>query len=267
VTDFDSLMATAEAPKGRRRRGWAWIVVLVVFIGLVVGAWFLVDSVSRSLVASAVQSGVNQKLNMPADHEVDVQIEGAMIPQLIKGSFDDVTVSSDGVPVNGTTADVTVHAQDIAYRGDVGQMSSGTAVVTLDENQLRGMLGQIDGIPVSSIGLKAPNVTATTSITLFGQSLKLGLAMTPTAKNGALVLTPATITLGGSEVSASDLKSRFGSLADSILAPRTVCLADKLPKGLTLTAVKVAGDTLVADLKIAPDLAVDSALQQKGTCS
>jgi hypothetical protein len=265
VTELDGLVETTVASERRRRR-WPWLIVLAVFVGLLVGAWFLVDSVSRGLVTSAVQTAVNQKLRLPADHKVDVEISGMMIPQLIKGSFDDMIVSSDGVPVNGTTLDVTVRAHDIQYRGDMGQMSAGTAVVTMNQNQLRGMLGQVDGIPVSSIGLKAPDVTASTSVSLFGQSLKLGLAMKPSAKAGALVLAPDTITIGGSKTSAADLKSRFGSLADSILAPRTVCMADKLPKGLTLSAVKVAGDTLVADLTIAPNLAVDSTLQQRGTC-
>jgi hypothetical protein len=215
-----------------------------------------------------VRSAVIQKLSLPADQPVDVEIEGMVIPQLIGGTFHDVRVSSADVPIGGTQADVSVQLNEVEYRGDApGKMSAGKATVTLTEAQLRSLAGGIDGIDPSSLALKEPDVTASTQLSLFGASVDVGIALQPSAKSGALVLTPASFTVGSGTLNASDLTSRFGSLADAITKPRSICIADKLPAGVTLTGVQVSGSTLVADFAINGDLAVDSTLQQKGTCS
>ncbi|HKT57172.1 MAG TPA: LmeA family phospholipid-binding protein [Microbacterium sp.] len=252
----------------RRRRRWPWLVALLVVAGLLVAAWFLADSVARDVATSAVRTAVIQKLRLPADQKVDVDIEGMVIPQLIEGTFHDVRVASDGVPVGGTTADVTVRLNDIEYRGDTpGKMASGSAVVTVGQQQLRSLLDGADGIPASSLVLRAPHVTASTKVTVFGTAVPIGIAMTPTAKAGALVLRPDSFTVGSARMTAAALSGRFGSLVDGITRSRSVCIANRLPAGVSLTAVKVSGASLVADLAIDGDLAVDSALQQKGSCS
>jgi hypothetical protein len=259
------MMTTDTSP---RRRRWPWVVALLVVIGLLVVAWFVADSLARGLVTTAVRSAVIQKLSLPADQPVDVEVEGMVIPQLVGGTFDNVQVSSADVPIGSTHADVAVQLNDVEYRGATpGKMSAGTATVTLDEQQLRSLASGIDGIDPSSLGLKEPDVTATTTLSLFGASVDVGIALQPSAKAGALVLTPASFTVAGATLNASDLANRFGSLADPITKPRTICIADKLPAGVTLTGVQVSGATLVTHFAINGDLAVDSKLQQKGTCS
>jgi len=252
----------------RRRRRWPWLVALLVVAGLLVAAWFLADSVARDLTTSAVRTAVIQKLKLPADQKVDVDIEGMVIPQLIGGTFHDVRVASDGVPVGGTTADIAVRLNDVEYRGDTpGKMASGTAVVTVGQDALRSLFSSVDGIPASSLTLKAPDVTATTRLSVLGTTVPIGIAMTPSATSGALVLRPASFTVGSATMTASALSERFGSLVDGITRSRRVCIADRLPAGVSLTAVRVSGASLVADLAIDGDLAVDGALQQKGVCS
>jgi len=259
-------MTTMEAP--RRRRRWPWFVALVVVLGLLVVAWFIADSLIRGLVTTAVRAGVVQQLGLPADQQVDVEIEGMMVPQLVGGTFHDVTVSSDDVALDGTAADVSVQLNDVEYRGDTpGKMASGTAVVTFDQAQLQSLLQNVDGLPTSSVGLKEPDITATVSLSVFGAKVPVGVAMEPSASNGALVLTPQSFSVAGATMTAADVSSRFGSLAGALTQPRSICIADRLPAGVTLTGMKVAGDTLVADLSINGDLAVDTSLQQKGTCS
>jgi hypothetical protein len=260
------MMTTDASP---RRRRWPWVIALLVVVGLLVAAWFIADSLARGVVTSAVRSAVIQKLGLPQDQPVDVQIDGMVIPQVVGGTFHDVQVSSDNVPVAGTTADVAVTLHDVDYRGSTaGKMSAGTATVVLTEAELRALAGNgIDGVKPSSIGLAEPDVTASFQLSLFGASVDVGVALQPSAKAGALVLTPSTFTVGEAKMSAADLSKRFGSLAASAAKPRTVCIADKLPKGMTLTGAKVSGSTLVTDFAIDGDLAVDSALQQKGSCS
>lgn len=259
------MMTTDTSP---RRRRWPWFVALLVVVGLLVVAWFIADALARGFVTTAVRTAVVQKLDLPADQPVDVEIEGMVIPQLIGGTFHDVRVASADVPIGGTQADVAVHLTDVEYRGDTpGQMTDGSATVTLTEAELRSLADGVDGVDPSSIGLAEPNVTASTKLSLFGASIDIGIALRPSAKSGALVLTPASFTVGGATLSAADLADKFGSLAAPVTESRSICIADKLPAGVTLTGTHVSGSTLVADFAIAGDVAVDSTLQQKGTCS
>ena len=128
-----------------------------------------------------------------------------MLPQLIRGSLDDVTISSDDVELDAFAGDVTVHAQDIAIRGDAGA-GSASATVVLDEEQLRTLLSTVENFPTESLGLAEPNLTMSTELSLFGITLPVGVALTPSAVDGAIVLTPASLQLAGSDISAAALE-------------------------------------------------------------
>jgi len=81
------------------------------------------------------------------------------------------------------------------------------------------------------------------------------------------VLTPASLQVGGAEVSAEELQDRFGRIADGVLRDWDVCVAEYLPAGVTLTSVAVEGETLVAGFDIDGGIASDPALQENGTCA
>src|SRR6478609_1850844 len=102
----------AEAAPKRRRRAWPWIVALIVVVGLAVAAWFAGEWIAREVVTKTIREQVITQLSLPADQQVDVTVEGAVLPQLIRGSLDDVTISSDDVELEAFSGDVTVHAQD-----------------------------------------------------------------------------------------------------------------------------------------------------------
>lgn len=255
---------TRAAPK-RRRRVWPWIVALVVLVGLVVGAWFVAESYAREVVTATIREQVITQLSLPADQQVDVVVKGAVLPQLIVGTLQDVTISSDDVQLQSFAGDVTVHAQDIAIRGETGG-GTATATVVLDEEQLRTLLATVENFPVESLGLSAPDLEFSTDLSLFGITLPVGVALTPTAAEGDIVLTPASVQLAGSDISATDLKARFGGLADTVLRDWTICIAQYLPAGATLTAIEVTGNEVVADLDISPAIVTDPTLQEVGTC-
>lgn len=263
----EALMIAGEPEhEPRRRRVWPWIVAFVIVAGLAVAAWFAADLIARQVITGVVREGVRTQLSLPADQQIDVELAGAVVPQLISGSFDEVTISSDDVEFGGVTGDVTVAARDVAVSTDFS-MSGATATVALDEAQLRTLLSSVDGFPADTVALAEPNVTMSVELQFFGAGIPVGVGLTPSAAEGDIVLTPDALQVGGSTVSADALRQQFGALADAVLRDWNVCIADQLPAGLTLTDVDVTGGELVADFDVDARIATDPALRANGTCA
>lgn len=256
--------ANAPQPKNRRRV-WPWVVALVVVAGLAVAAWFAGEWIARDIVTKTIRDQVITQLALPADQEIDVVVEGAVLPQLIRGSLDEVTISSDDVALEAFVGDVTVHARDIALRDDSGAAEA-SATVVLDEAQLRTLLSTLQGFPTESLGLEEPNVTIATELSFFGVALPIGVALTPSAVDGDIVLSPASLQVAGGEITAEDLSARFGAVANAVLRDWTICIAEYIPAGVELSDIAVNGDEVIADLDVDGRIVSDAALQEMGAC-
>lgn len=262
-----------EAPTPPRRRHWPWLVALVVVVALAVAAWFAGEAIARGIVERTVRDQVEQRLDLPADQRIEVDIPGQVLPQLIAGRLDAVTISGDDVPLSTAAGqggadlvgDVVVHASGVPVRGE-GEIADATASVTLDQTQLQRLLASVDGFPASTVTLAEPDVEVTTQLQVLALSVPVGIGLAPSAAGGALVLTPRTLQVAGAEVSADDLVDRFGAIARTVVRDWDVCVAGDLPAGVTLEGVRVAGQTLVADFAVDGGILHDPALQQKGTC-
>ncbi|TDN88507.1 DUF2993 domain-containing protein [Microbacterium sp. BK668] len=256
---------TAPPEPRRRRRAWPWILAAAIVIGLAVAAWFLGESIARGIVEKTIRDQVVTSLALPADQEVDVEVAGTVIPQLVAGTLDDVTVSSDDVSFGEFSGDVTVHATGIGIRGEP-EADAATATVRLDENELKALLAGVQDFPVDSLSLASPDLAVSTELQFLGIAVPIGVSLTPSAADGDIVLTPSSLQVAGAEVSADDLTSRFGAIADTVLKDYTVCIAQYIPAGLTLTQVQVDGDHVVADFDVDGRIASDPALRENGTC-
>jgi hypothetical protein len=263
LPDWAQFDQPADPP--RRRRRWGWLVALIVVIALLVGAWFAAEAIARQVVTGIVRDQVRSQLALPADQPIDVEIPGTLVPQLIGGTLNEITVSSPDVAIQQFEGDVSVTARDVPIR-DATAISGADAVVRLDQEQVRGLMSTVEGFPSESLGLAAPNVTMATDLQLFGVAIPVGAALTPSAVEGDIVLTPASVRLGENEVTADALREQFGGLADTVLRDWTVCIAQYLPAGATLTGVAVEGAELVATFDIAGGILSDPALQANGTC-
>lgn len=257
-------------PAGRERtrtrvRVWPWVTVLIV-AALAVGAWFAGEWLARQLVADRIRGAIVAELDLPDSQVVDVEVAGAVIPQLIGGRLDDVTVASDDVVIGSFGGDVRVRALGVPIRGDA-PAGGGTATVRVDEAQLRTLLGTVDGFPSDAVGIDDPNVTASMAIDVVGASVDVGVALTPSVSAGDLVLSPASVSLGGAEVTAQALRDRFGAVVDPVLKDWPVCVASQLPAGISLTGATVSGDTLRAEFDIDGAIFVDPALREAGRCT
>lgn len=257
----------ASTPPQRRRRGaWPWFVGFAIVALLAVAAWFAAEAIARQVVIGVVRDQVRTQLALPDAQPIDVGLVEPVLPQLIGGTLTELTVSSEDVVLGSVEGDMSVVARGVPVRGS-DDIAGAEGTLVLDEEQLRVLLSGVQGFPADSLGLAAPNITATTDLTIFGATVAVGAALTPSASGGDLVLSPASLQLGGAEVSADELQDRFGRIADGVLRDWDVCVAEYLPAGVTLTSVAVAGETLVAGFDIDGGIANDPALQESGTCA
>ena len=106
--------APASAPGApTRRRRWPWLVALLAVAALVVGAWFAGEYIARGIVERTIRDQLITHLDLPVDQQIDVDIPGQILPQLISGRLDSLTVSSADVPFRGLSGDVVVRATGI----------------------------------------------------------------------------------------------------------------------------------------------------------
>jgi hypothetical protein len=257
-----------ERPHQRRRRSpWPWIIVLVIVIALVIGAAVGAEAIARGVVQGGVRTLVASQVQVPAGQQIDVEVEGLVLPQLISGTLDEITVSAPDVELGPITGDVNVTARGVPIRADA-PAEGGTATVRLDQAQLRQLLTNIDGFPADTVAIASPYVTASTELNLFGASIPVGLALTPGATDGRLTLNPASFQVAGAEVAADALRAQFGGIADAVLREWSICIADQLPSALTLTSVEVdSTNEVVATFDVDGRVVTDRSLLQSGTCA
>ena len=248
-----------------RRRGRRVVIGLAVAVVLLVAAVAAGEWLARDLVHTAVRERAVAALGAPADTEIDVDVPGSLLLQLATGTIGEATVSSPDLRTDRLSGAVSVTFHDLALR-DGPASAGGTATVSLDAAQLRALASTVDGVPADTLGLAAPDVTASVELGLFGVSTTFGLALTPSAADGDLVLTPSAVTLGDAELTAEQVRDRFGRLADPLVRGWHVCIADSLPALLVLSGVDVVGDRLEARFDIAPGPLTEEALAAKGTC-
>jgi hypothetical protein len=92
------------------------------------------------------------------------------------------------------------------------------------------------------VGLDEPDVTMSMDLSFFGVTFPIGVSLTPGASElEELVLTPSSLQVAGVDVTSDELKRQFGILSNTVLRDWTVCIAQYIPAGITLTSVTVQG--------------------------
>lgn len=260
------VLAVPEEPK-KRRRVWPWLVAaaaaLVVILVVVV---VIIETVVRSTIESGIASQVRTGLELPADHPLDVSIEGPLTLQLLTGSLDELRLSSDDVPLGPTTADVEVTLQGVSTTAPY-TVGAGVATVTLDQSEVAALTDSVAQIDILELTLEDPAIVVGTELSLFGFGIPVSLSLVPSAQAGELVLQPESLQVSGLAVTADGVREQFGSIADPILQDWQICVAQYLPAGATLTSASVTDDDLVATFDIDGRMLSDAALQQSGTCA
>ena len=228
-------------------------------------AWIAGEQVARGLIERTIREQAITRLDLAADHEIDVDLPGSVLLPLLAGSISSVRVASDDIPLGDASGDIVVEAKDVPVFGD-GDWSGAYATVTLDEPQLQRLLSSIDGFPAATVEIDAPDLAATFEIDALLARVPVGVALTPRAQGGDLVLTPTTFRVAGAEVSADAVLRQFGAIASTVVRDWEVCIADRLPAAVTLTDARVERGTVVARFEIDSAILREGAAREKGSC-
>lgn len=234
----------AEPP--RRRRG-PIIALIVVAAVLVLGviAFVVAEAFAKNYARDYVREKVIAVLGLSDDAEVDVDLgSGSIIVQALAGRVDTVDVDVPQVAFGELSGAVRFHAEGVPL-----DETAAVDVLRIDFAIGADDLAALGGDDAST----APNfefadgeVTLNSEFSLFGATIPLGLSLEPSAADGALVLTPTSVTIGSETFEAgSDDDSFLGSLVAGLLQPQTLCIASSVPQALVLADASVDDAELV----------------------
>lgn len=246
---------------GKPRARWPWVLllILVVLAALVVAAEFL----ARSILPGVVRGIVVDRLELPADQQLEVEVDGLLLPQLLSGRLDELQLSSESVTLGGVTGAVDVTATGVPLRG--GDLTEAQGTVRINQDQFTALVAGSD-VPIDEVTFAEPDVTASGSISVLGMAIPVALTVTPSADAGELVLTPVELRVAGLALNAAQIEDRFGGAAAQLTQPQRICIAEHLPAGLTVTALSISGATAVIDIEADGAIITDETLQKNGIC-
>ena len=257
-----------EGPK-KKRRGWLIaLIVAVVLLLLLVVAFFIADAVAKSYARDYVKERIIAVLGLPADAEVNVDLGGgSIILQALTGKVAQVDVDVPAVAFGELSGDATVHAEGVP-------LDSAAPVDSLDirfemtEENLAPLADNISGLELQSLTLEEPAIFAATEFDLFGFVLPISMGLEPGAQDGRVTFTPTTIRIDEDEYSAPELAENplFAALAGPLLQQQQLCVAQELPRALTITDVVVEGDRLVVSIDGDGAALGGPELSEPGTC-
>jgi hypothetical protein len=257
--------APTAVPPPRRRRRWPWVlgILVVVLAALVVGGEF----VARAVVAQQIRAQVITALKLPADQQLDVAVDGIVLPQLVAGRLDDVHLSTKSVAIGPITSAVKVDATGVPLRGGALGSATGTFRITADQLQAAVKAAAGESAPIDAVTIAGSDVKATGSVELFGATVPLALSLTPGAEGGELTFTPTSASIGALTVDPDTVASSpFGAALKPLFATQKVCIADRLPAGVHLGGLRVKDGVLVATFTADSAITTDPALLENGTC-
>ena len=224
-----------EAPK-KRRRGWLialGVIGTLVVLGVI--AFFIGESLAKNYARDYVRARIVEVLQLPADAQVDVDLgSGSIIFQALAGRIDTVDVDVPDVVFGELTGDVVFHAEGVPLDETV-PVDALRVDFAIGAEDLSALGEGQDGAEAPTFVFEDDQVSLTSEFELFGASIPLGLTFEPSAAEGALVLTPTSLTIGTQTFEADTTDQSFlGQIARALLQPQTLCVASSVPQALVL---------------------------------
>ena len=249
------------------RRLLVTLVAVVVLVGVFVVADVVLRGYAQDRIASEIDAGLPE--NVTGD--VDVAIGGtSVIFQFLTGSFDRVALTAPALTVDGVPASVSIVATGVPTDTSrpIGHVDG---AIDLDQAALNALLqtalAEADADPAArdaQLELGTDQITYTGELSVFGLSIGYQATATPSVTDDSLVLTPtdAQVTSGAGSLDVS-------SLVDLALGstPISLCVADYLPQGVTLSAVQTTPERARITLESSTLTLTEQSLTTLGSCS
>lgn len=249
----------------KRGRWWKRLIGFVVVLGVLAGA---AELALRFIIPSVVETAVRDKLNISRDEPVDVTLGGSALLHALTGRIGDLAVDASNVSlIDGVTADVTLTAASIPFNPTSGEMRDGAASLTLQNDQIDPVVALLTRGVAESGQVQDDELLVSRSVTVLGINVPVTAGLSFGVDSGAVTVEPTSVGAAGLDLSAEQIAAATGSTLDAILQPHTVCIADQLPQGVTLTDIDLsqAGEIRIS-ASLAPGLLSDETQLENGTC-
>jgi hypothetical protein len=257
-----------------RRRRTGLIVTGVVVVALV-GAFFIADAAARSYGEGLAEDEIAARLPAAVSGDVSVAIGGfSVIGQYLTGSFERVDLTApeltfDGAPAavhiraTGVPTDTTQPIEQVSGTIDLGETALNTLLAAANEDQGTAATGPVQA-GATELRLGTDAVTYAGSVAIFGFDIGYQATATPSATADSLVLTPT-----GAELSTDAGSLNVDDLLQLVLGeePVSICVAQYLPQGVTLSGVNVTPERARITLESSTLTLTEQSLTTLGSCS
>lgn len=251
---------TPVVPKRRRRR-WPWVILIVLLsIALIAVS---AEIGARMLVASQVRGQLIQALNLPGGQEIDVQTEGIVVQQLLEGELEELHVTAQDVTIGALHADfvATVKGVPIAS-GPIGEM---TGTMRIHSDQFTRILRSA-GVPLNEVEMAGGQLRLRGTVSVIGVDVPVGLGVAATLDGSTIMLSPTQFEVASVAVDLAGLFDMLGPAASTLEGPFPVCIADRIPRAIALSELRIDGDVVELDFSVDGRIRVDASLRERGLC-
>jgi len=252
----------------RRRRAWPVIVAAVVLIVLVVGV-VVADAAVKSYAQEQIKQKVVAALGVDPATDVHVAIGGgSALLQVLGGKLSTVDVTVPKLAFGELVGSATLHATQVPLAEDQ-PLQKLAVTYRVSEKNVGVLASDLSGMKLDTVALDPPEIVANATFQVFGFGIPVGLGLTPSASKGQLAFTPTSILVSGQKFTSKQLLATpgLGGLAKQLLKQQTFCVAQYLPRALTVTSVKVIGHQLVMTISGDGAALGSAGFTTKGSCS
>ena len=212
------------------------VITLLILGGLVGGGLYAGDGFAKSAVTGVIQDKIGDTLELDAaaTERIDVDLGGGFfIGQAAAGTIDEVTIDVPSATFGTLAGRLGIDARAVPVNPT---QPTGTLGVTLalDEESSTTFAAALRPGAAVTLGEGTISIASTLATTA------ILVAFEPSAVDGALVLTPQTITVSETPMTLEEFAaSRYATAGAALMEPQVVCIAPYLPAALTLTDLGV----------------------------
>lgn len=247
----------------RKRRGVAALVISLALVAGLVVAFFIVDAGLRSYAEERVQTEISSNLPEGATGDVDVSIGGvSVIAQYLSGSFDRVELDAPDFAIGGVPAAVHIVAGGVPV-DRTKPVRDVTGTVDLSEESVNALLAAGGTTGDAELALGKGEVSYSGTFPVFGFDIGYEATATPSTSADSLLFTPTAAELT-SDVGTVDLSGIIPLILGQ--EPLSICVAQYLPDGVTLTGVDVTPDRARVKLESSTLMLTRQSLTTLGSC-
>ena len=255
------------APPKKKRRAWPFLVAAVVLVVLIVGA-FIADAALKSYAQDQIKQKVVAALGVDPTTDVHVAIGGeSVLLQVLSGKLSTVDVTIPKLAFGDLVGAATLHATEVPLAEDQ-PLQKLAVTYRVSEKNVSVLASNLSGMKLDTVTLDPPEIVANATFSVLGFGIPVGLGLTPSASKGQLAFTPTSILVSGQRFTSKQLLATPGlrGLAKQLLKQQTFCVAQYLPRALTVTSVKVVGHELVMTISGDGAALGGTAFTTKGSC-